>query len=99
VPLELVVQHGLCVLHARRRTHRSEGVVLVQLREAEHGHDRVPDELLDDAAVLLELGDMGRVAGHHLAEAGRASRPAVLRSENTIVTTFRNSAVGAPRRG
>jgi hypothetical protein len=37
------------------RADRSLGVVLVSLRSAEDGHDRVADELLHRAAVTLEL--------------------------------------------
>ena len=39
-----------------RRADRSLGIVLVRGRRAEESHDRVADELLDRAAVALELG-------------------------------------------
>ena len=69
VPLELVVQHRLGPLHVRGCPHGAERVVLVHRRKPEHGHDRVPDELLDDTAVPLELGAHGvEVAGHHLPQ-------------------------------
>ena len=44
--------HGLDEL--RRSPHGPDGVVLVGLGDAEDGHDRVPDELLDRPAVPLE---------------------------------------------
>ena len=69
VALELVVQLHLRALHVRGGTHGAEGVVLVELRQAEDGHDRVADELLDDAAVALELGaHRVEVARHDLPE-------------------------------
>jgi len=41
----------------------------VELRNAEHGHDCVADELFDDASVPLELGAHGvEVARHHLPQ-------------------------------
>ncbi len=40
---------------AQRGPDRTLGVVLVRNRSAEHGHDRVADELLDRAAVALDL--------------------------------------------
>ena len=43
-------------LHAGRRAHRAQRVVLVRARQAEHGHDRVADVLLDLAAVARDLG-------------------------------------------
>ena len=53
-PLQLVVEDGECLAHLDRRPHRPQGVVLVHDRHAEHGHDRVTDVLLDDAAVTLD---------------------------------------------
>ena len=41
-------------LHVERGPHRPEGIVLVYLRETEHRHHRVADELLHDAAVALD---------------------------------------------
>ena len=38
--------------HGQRCSHGSLRVVLVRLRDAERGHDGIPGELLDDAAVL-----------------------------------------------
>ncbi len=69
VALELVVQHGLRPLHPGGRPHGPQGVVFVELRKAEHGHDRVADELLDHAAVPLQLRPhCVEVARHHLAQ-------------------------------
>ena len=39
---------------AQTRAHGALGVVAVRDRRAEHGHDRVADELLEHAAVLLD---------------------------------------------
>ena len=79
---ELVVDASESLLHLERRTHGTEGVVLVDGRHAEHGHDRVADELLDGAAVVLERRlHRAEVAPHHppqrlgiepLSERGRA---------------------------
>ena len=44
------------VADRERRAHGALGVVLVGRRRAEERHDRVADELLDRAAVSLELG-------------------------------------------
>ena len=67
--VELVVERAERSLHSRRRAHRAQGVVLVQPGQAEDGHDGVADELLDDSAVLLELGAHGvEVPSHHLAQ-------------------------------
>ena len=66
-------------------------------RQAEDGHDRVADELLDVAAVALELG-AHRVevaaSSPRAATPGRAARRCSvepLRSLKTIVTIFRDS--------
>ena len=40
--------------HLERRSHRPKRIVFVYRRHAEHGHDRVADELLDRAAVPFE---------------------------------------------
>ena len=42
---------GQRVAHLDRRPYRAQRVVLVYGRHAEHGHDRVPDELLHRPAV------------------------------------------------
>ena len=73
-------------LHLRRGANRTERVVLVRDRDAEHGHDRVADELLDRAAVPLEDdAKILEVAAHacaqrlgigRLAECGRADEVA-----------------------
>ena len=51
------------VAHRERRADRTLGVVLVRDRRAEDGHHRVADELLDRAAVPLELVAHARVVG------------------------------------
>ena len=69
VVLELAVQLGHGVAHLDRRAHRAKRVVLVQDGDAEDGHDRVADVLLDRAAVPLErLPHGGEVAGLDVAE-------------------------------
>ena len=51
-----VAGHGADgVAHDERRPHRSLGVVAVGDGGSEHAHDRVADELLDDAAERLDL--------------------------------------------
>ena len=54
VDRELLVQLGQAVAHLGRRSNGAERIVLVQMRNPEHGHDRVADELLDGAAVMLQ---------------------------------------------
>jgi hypothetical protein len=67
--LELVVQRGERSLHSRRRPDGPQRVVLVHRRQAEDGHDRVPDVLFDPAAVLLEHGlHLVEVAREQLAQ-------------------------------
>jgi hypothetical protein len=62
-------------LQLGRRPHGPQGIVLVQLRDAEHGHDRVSDELLHRAAVLLERASgFVEVAPHHAADCFRIKR-------------------------
>ena len=51
------------VADRERRPDRALGVVLVRGRGAEERHDRVADELLDGAAVSLELGANALVVG------------------------------------
>jgi hypothetical protein len=51
---ELVVQVLELLAHLDRRLHRAQGVVLVDVRHAEDGHDRVADEFLYRAAVTLD---------------------------------------------
>ena len=78
----LDAQLGQRVAHLDRRAARPKRIVLVHLRNAEHGHDRVADELLhrpavrlDDALHALEVaGEQGaqRLGVGRLAERGRA---------------------------
>ena len=53
---QLVVQGRECVGDLARGSHRSQRVVLVDMWDAEDGHHRIPDELLDGAAVPLDHG-------------------------------------------
>ncbi len=57
---ELFVELGQLLLHPVGRTDGAQRVVLVGLRDAEHGHDRVADVLLDGPAVALDLGGHDR---------------------------------------
>jgi hypothetical protein len=60
------------VAHVCCRPHRSERVVLVESRDAEHGHHRVADELLHPAAVAFEHpAHPLEVPGHHGAKGFR----------------------------
>ena len=80
--LEPFVQLGQPGAHAQRGAQRPGRVVLVHAGHAEGRHDRVADELLDGAALGLDLGAHGREEGAHdllerfrvepLAERGRA---------------------------
>ena len=51
------------VADRERRADRALGIVLVRRRRAEERHHRVADELLDRAAVPLELGADALVVG------------------------------------
>ena len=83
------------------RAHGALRVVLVRDRRAEHGHDRVADELLDRAAVSLELlahaREIRREQGAHvLGIELLGSRVEPTRSrQNTMLTTLRSSRAGA----
>src|SRR5262249_19255617 len=51
------------------RAYRANRIILVDLRQAEDGHRRVADELLDGAAVALEdRPQLGVVGAHQVAE-------------------------------
>ncbi len=68
VAFELVVEAFERRAHVDGGADRSERVVLVQLRDAEHRHHGVPDELLDRASVAFERGaHRVEVTGHDLA--------------------------------
>jgi hypothetical protein len=55
--------------HLGRGADRAQRVVLVDLRDAEHRHHRVADELLDAAAVALDRHPHGlEVPGHDLQQ-------------------------------
>ena len=51
---EVVVHAGESLTHLERRSHCPNRIVFVHCGHAEHGHDRVADELLDRAAVPFE---------------------------------------------
>jgi hypothetical protein len=54
LPIELLVQASELVPHLDCASHSPQGVVLVQRRDPEDGHDRVANEFLDRAAVALQ---------------------------------------------
>ena len=67
--LELVVQALERRPHSLRRGHRTQRVVLANDREPEDGHHRIPDVLLDDAAMILQhASHLDEVACHHDAQ-------------------------------
>ena len=49
------VQLGDGLQHAQRAPYRPLRVVLMDRRDAEHGHDRIPDELVQGASDALDL--------------------------------------------
>ena len=69
-PCQVFVQSDELRPHAERRAQRADRVVFVCGRDAEDGHDRVADELLDRAALGLDrLAHRGEVGVHHVLEA------------------------------
>src|SRR5262245_42504758 len=63
--VELFIEHGKPVTHLRCGADCSQRVVLVDVRDAEHRHDLVTDELLHGPAVALDDGPhLIEVAGH-----------------------------------
>ena len=53
------------IAHLGRGPHRTQRVILVDVRKAEHRHDRITDELLDRATVVLEDSPQLRVVTAH----------------------------------
>jgi hypothetical protein len=53
----LLAEVAECRLHRERRSDRPVGVVLVSDRCPEQRDDRVPEHLVDDTAVVLDVGD------------------------------------------
>ncbi len=69
VALELLVQRGEPFAHVDRRARGPQRVVLVELRDPEHGHHRVADVLLDRPTVALDRpAHRVEVARLHVAE-------------------------------
>jgi hypothetical protein len=58
-----LVQLGDRRKHAQRAPHRPLRVIFVDRRDAEHGHDRIPDELVEGAADALDLTAQPAVEG------------------------------------
>src|SRR5262245_29040650 len=69
VPLELLVQRLQLASHLKRRSHRSQRVVLMEAGDAEHRHDRVSDELLRYTTMTPDhAGHFREVAAHNLLD-------------------------------
>ena len=89
--LELLVQHGESIAHVGGRAQRPQRVVLVHDRSAEHGHDRVADELLHGAAVMLERhAHLVEVAGEHAPHQLRVARLAEVRRARDVAEDDRH---------
>ena len=91
---------GERVAHLDRRAHRPQRVVLVHDRDAEDGHHRVADELLDRAAVALDDRPHPlEVAGEQRPQRLRVERsPSAVEpvtSQKSTVTVLRCSRAGA----
>ena len=85
-----------------RGANRTECVVLVHLRDAEHRHRCIADELLDGSAMPFENGaNTAVIASHQLADdlgvAALADAPSTRPDRRTrTVTVFRTEADGSP---
>ncbi len=89
VALELLVETARRSRIPEAARSARKRIVLVQLRDAEHGHDRVADELLDGATMRLEhRAHLVEVAGHHppqrlgVEPLAQRCRPAQVGEEN-----------------
>jgi hypothetical protein len=72
---EFLVQRCEPRAHRGGREGRPQGVILMGAGETEHGHDRVPDVLLDESSVPLDAFAHGiEVTVQHGAPPGRATR-------------------------
>ena len=92
--LEAELGHGLA--DGERRPHTTLGIVLVRARDAEGGHDGVPGELLDHAAMGLDaVRDLVEEAvdapAHDLASAVATRRVDSTRSTKRTVASFRST--------
>ena len=89
--VELLVKHGQAIAHVGGRAERPQCVVLVHDRSAEHGHDRVADELLHRAAVMLERhAHLVEVAGEHAPHQLRVARLAEARRARDVAEDDRH---------
>ena len=89
--LELAVQPRQRAPHLVGRPHRAKRVVLVDDRDAEDGHDRVADELLDRAAVPLQHGaHLVEVAEHHAPHRLRVHALAEAREARDVAEQHRD---------
>jgi hypothetical protein len=94
--LELVVQALERRAHSVRRGDSANRVVLAYDREPEDRHHRVPDVLLDKAAVTLQhTSHLFEIAGHHRAQRLRVERLAHARRSGEVAEDDRDEL---PRR-
>ena len=70
-PLPAAIERAHALAHQQGRAQAALGIVLVRSRRAEHGHDGVADELLDEPLIALDRRG-------HLAEEIGLDRPHVL---------------------
>jgi hypothetical protein len=100
--LEIAVEQVEGVLHVEGGAHRPQGVVLVQLGDAEDGHHLVADELLDRALVALDGHPQGiEEASLHLAQHLRIEALAERRGADQVGEQHGHpaSALVCPRAG
>jgi hypothetical protein len=91
--LEIAVERVEGVPYVERGAHRPQGVVLVQLGDAEDGHHLVADELLDRALVALDGHPQGiEEAGLHLAQDLRIEALTELRGADQVGEQDRHPA-------
>jgi hypothetical protein len=105
----LLVQLGNRLQDAKAGADGALGVVLVRHGRAEHGHDRVPDELLHCAAVALDVlaqaGVIGADAGANvlgvggLGSGGKADQVAEEDGHDLALLVERRSGLLAQRGG
>ena len=101
-PLELLVELGERRAHVGRGPHRAQRVVLAHRRHAEHGHDRVADELLDRRprgarATPLIAPKYDAITCRSVSGSRRSpSSVESQRSQKTTVTILRSACGGGP---
>ncbi len=97
--LELLVERTQRIPHLGRRAHGADRVVLVEVRDAEDGDDRVADELLDRASVPLDgTAHLVVVPGDDLAERFGVQRLAELGGAGQVAEDDGHELAGLRRR-